>query len=58
MKLVINEDEVKAVLLDWANSQFPTAHPAVFNTVEIDAAYSSVRKVEFSHEEPPKQDAE
>ena len=53
MKLVIDESEVKAVLLDWANNQFPTAHPAVFNTVEIDAAYSSVRKVEFSHEEPP-----
>ena len=51
MKLEISKKEIEVVLLEWANKQWP----GCFNTVEIDSSYSSIRKAEFSKEEPEKE---
>ena len=53
MKLELSKEETEAVLLAWAEAKWP----ATFNAVEIDANYSSVRKVIFTKEEPPQSEA-
>jgi hypothetical protein len=48
VKLEISKEEMEAVLLEWAEKQWP----GCFNTVEIDSSYSTIRKAEFSKETP------
>lgn len=46
MELELNEQEVKDILLKWAEQEFPLA----FNTISIDAQYGSFRSVTFANE--------
>ena len=46
MELKLNGEEVKVILLNWAEKEFP----GCFNRVHVDAQYGAFRHVEFSKE--------
>ena len=48
MELKLTEQELKAILLVWAQKQITLAE---FNTIDIDSSYSHVRGVTFSFDE-------
>ena len=59
MQLEINKEEIFAVLLEWAEKQWP----GCFNTVEIESSYSTIDSSDstingatFSKEEPTADD--
>ena len=52
MELTISSEEVKALILEWANGKFPDI---VFNTVEF-SPYSYSREVTLSYVEPEVQE--
>ena len=52
MELTISSEEVKALILEWAQGKFPGA---VFNTVEF-STYSYSREVTLSYVEPEVQE--
>lgn len=48
MKLILEEDEIKILLLESLNAQFP-GH--CFNQIDFDGSYGRLRKIEVYHEE-------
>jgi hypothetical protein len=51
MELKLSEAEVKAILLEWAEKEWPKA----FNEIDFDGSYS--KSVTLSKTEPAKADA-
>lgn len=49
MKLTLSEEEVKAILLRYANE---LVGPDTFNEVEVDASYNYFRSVSLSFSSP------
>lgn len=49
MELNLSNDEVTAILIEWANEQFKRQMD--FNSVTMDTGYGTLRKVSISHVE-------
>ena len=49
MELVLDEKDIKRILLSWAEKDWGSAS---FNTVEIRASYGSLSGVTLSYEKP------
>ena len=50
MELVLNEKDLSAILLRWAELNIC---PDAFNTVESDVRYSALQSVRLTYVEPP-----
>ena len=48
MELKLSEADVKRILIEWAAAKFPV----IFDEVDFDAAYSTLRSVTLSRKEP------
>lgn len=48
MKLELDSTEIERILLEWAAVKFP----GEFNSVKMEASYSSLRSATFGHVEP------
>lgn len=48
MKLVIDRNEIESALLAWAQEKFPRI---MFDTVEFDIGYGTIRSATLTHKE-------
>ena len=48
MELKLSEEDVKRILIEWAAAKFPV----VFDEVDFDASYGTLRSVTLSQEAP------
>ena len=53
MELKISKEEMRDVLLEWAEAKFPGA----FNAVSVEAGYSYAQSATFTKEDPAKVEA-